>query len=313
MKKVFLRADGNHAIGWGHVSRMIALGEILADDFSVTLLSRDKVDAPIPTLQIQDESAFISLLGEDSIAVLDGYHFGLDFQRAIRQSGAKLVCVDDYQHQSYLADVVINHAPGVREDMIQALPETQYLLGPQYALLRKSFLEPYSRGKTQRFEHAFICFGGSDVLDLSYATAKVLNSIDRVKSITLIVGKDYKGKCKELDNSKLSIFENLDATQMRDMIRAADFGLVSASTLLFECLSQELFCISGYYVNNQQAIYDGFLNQGVISGLGDLTTISKKIIEKKVTHLDDHSKLAIIESIFDGRIKERYISYFNDL
>ncbi|NEO80442.1 hypothetical protein [Moorena sp. SIO4G3] len=41
--------------------------------------------------------------------VVDGYHFGADYQRVIKKAGLRLLFIDDYGHAAhYWADLVLN-------------------------------------------------------------------------------------------------------------------------------------------------------------------------------------------------------------
>lgn len=312
MRRVFLRADANRQIGWGHLSRMTALAEILDGYFDPILVSNSTVSPKFKSIQISSESAFYELLDHPDIVVLDGYSFDEKYHRAVKSKGVKLVCVDDYQHQPYYTDAVLNHAPGVKKEQINALPDTEFLLGPKYALLRQPFLEPYKRHH-MKCETAMVCFGGSDVEDLSYSVTSELLKIPGIKEIKLILGKDYMGKSHDLGDPNISISSNLTVIEMRETMRNADFGVVSSSTLLFECLSQGLPCISGYYIDNQKSIYEGFLNLDAIVGVGDLTQLTGEILQNAIVQIGDTSQFDNITSIFDGGIKERLISFFESL
>jgi spore coat polysaccharide biosynthesis predicted glycosyltransferase SpsG len=75
--------------------------------------------------------------------VLDGYHFDEDFQRGIKDGGFKLLSLDDYGHcKHWPADIVLNqnlHAPRRRAVYERNSPNCVFLLGPDYALLRREF------------------------------------------------------------------------------------------------------------------------------------------------------------------------------
>lgn len=312
MRRIYLRADANHQIGWGHVSRMVALGEILSNDFDVQLVSQNSISAPFHTRVIANESNFLDKLTRGAIVVLDGYQFDTVLQRKIKDKGAKLVCVDDHHHQEYLADLVINHAPGIKKENINGQPFTRYLLGPKYALLRKPFLEPFSKN-SQSNNKIFICFGGSDLHDLSNKFLKILLEQEWLNSIDLVLGRDYSGICESINDNRLSISKELTPLQMRQLMRKNDIAIVPSSTILFECLSQGMKCVSGYYTDNQILIYNGFLAERAITGLGNILNCSAGEVQITINGLIKDSNNANIQGIFDGYIQERLINEFNAL
>src|SRR5687767_10542252 len=101
--KIYFRTDGNLNLGLGHITRCLALGQMLRHNFSITffikqpstsvyeMVRREKFNI----LSINDEEDFFNILIGNEIVVLDGYHFDTTYQRKIKASGALLVCIDD--------------------------------------------------------------------------------------------------------------------------------------------------------------------------------------------------------------------------
>src|SRR5579862_1005212 len=107
MRRVFLRADGSRAIGFGHIYRLLAIGEILKEDFECTFVI-NKPDGFILNEIKRTCSQFIDLnheeheildkaksgkeiafdmkdyLAGDEILVTDGYLFGPNYQMAAK-------------------------------------------------------------------------------------------------------------------------------------------------------------------------------------------------------------------------------------
>ena len=119
MKKIYFRADASATIGYGHFIRTLALADMLKDDFDCTFFTChptsyqvSEMEKVCPFVTLQEEAhydEFLSSLQGDEIVVLDNYFFTTDYQRAIKQKGCRLVCVDDMHDKHYVADVVINH------------------------------------------------------------------------------------------------------------------------------------------------------------------------------------------------------------
>ncbi|MDZ7681648.1 MAG: hypothetical protein U5J63_08065 [Fodinibius sp.] len=130
---------------------------------------------------IDDEHAFFTMLeqtSEPSIVVLDGYQFDTDYQARVKEEGSKVVCVDDIHQTRFVADAVINHAPGISQSAYSIADDTKLYLGPDYALLREAFVRLARNFQVvQSLETAFVCFGGSDPHDF---TAKTLRALSRL-------------------------------------------------------------------------------------------------------------------------------------
>ena len=106
----------------------------------------------IPSMQAPQE--LLAQLGPPTPgawAVLDGYHFGPDCQKAVREAGYKLLLIDDYAHQpKYSCDILLNQNLGAEK-----LPYTgemgKRLFGPKYALLRPEFADARKLAEMRNF------------------------------------------------------------------------------------------------------------------------------------------------------------------
>jgi UDP-2,4-diacetamido-2,4,6-trideoxy-beta-L-altropyranose hydrolase len=122
-----IRTDGGSDIGLGHVVRCMSLAHMLKNDFSIHFFSleipksfRNEITQnEWKVTVIEKETDFLNELTGEEIVVLDGYQFDSDYQKEIKSRGSKLVCIDDFHDQHFYADLVINHAPGVKRRIMK--------------------------------------------------------------------------------------------------------------------------------------------------------------------------------------------------
>jgi spore coat polysaccharide biosynthesis predicted glycosyltransferase SpsG len=118
-RKVIFRADAGQNIGYGHFIRSLALADMLRNDFDILFATVNPTDYQkaelakvCPFIGFKEETHFNDFryfLKGNEIVVLDNYFFTTDYQKAIKEKGCKLVCIDDMHDKHYVADVVINH------------------------------------------------------------------------------------------------------------------------------------------------------------------------------------------------------------
>ena len=183
-KLLLIRTDASPEIGTGHVMRCLALAESWQDTGGkVFFLSA--YDAPaiedrlkkeeMPVLHIRQEAGTLGDVdetvriahehGADWI-VVDGYHFGAEYQKMIKDAGLSLLFIDDYGHADhYYADIVLNQ--NIYADMSlykKYEPYTRFLLGAHYVLLRREFLKWSDHDRTipEVARKILITLGGSD-------------------------------------------------------------------------------------------------------------------------------------------------------
>lgn len=305
MRKVILRADGNNNIGLGHVYRLLALAEILKNDFncifainepddfvvsqitkvcSCLIFLKSKTDYKVPDKLKPGEEILFDLqehLTGDEIVVTDGYLFGTNYQAAIKATGAKLVCIDDMATTNFYADVVINHAPGVDKKSYKIQTYTKVLTGLEYAIIRPPFFNNLTT-ESNIENNIFISLGGADYFEYTLKVVGLLLQLDSFKILNVLTTSSFgKPLLKKLEmlsfkfpNIQLSF--NLDAVQLVKVLDNCSHALVAASTVLLEAYSRGLKCIAGYYTKNQKLIYEGFITENLAVGVGHFSELSNK-------------------------------------
>jgi len=319
MRRVWIRADGNHQFGLGHLVRCTALAQMLQNHFRITFffkevpkqIKQEIEKHPFQTTRIDSEEAFFKKLTPDITVVLDGYHFDTGYQKKIKKIGCALVCIDDIHDKEFYADLIINHAPAAAKKLYTAQPYTRFALGPDYVLLRPSFLSVSSQKKQNRYyEKILICFGGSDSKNLTRRTLDVVLDFNQFKKITIITGSAYlheKGlKATISKDNRIEYFHAVDQEQMARLMIAADAAIVPASGILFEVLATGTTAIAGMYTDNQKNVYTGFKNMNAIIDAG---TFQIQQVENAINQLGDFQNPKII----DGKSPERLLKLFQSL
>jgi UDP-2,4-diacetamido-2,4,6-trideoxy-beta-L-altropyranose hydrolase len=275
-QRLVFRADGNATIGLGHVVRLLALADMLRGLAPGVFVVREPTPAVthiitqagwhihiLPTQPLQTEADWLatSFLQPSDVLVLDGYDFILVYQQRLRQTGCRLVYIDDLRAWPVVADVLINHSPGVIPADYQAPATTRLLLGPAFSLLRRPFLEsampPQSTGD---LASVLVCFGGADPLGLTARTLMALLAVPQMSRIGLLVGAAFCGDAalqqvaQEHPTRQITIYRNLGATELVSILQAYAVAVVPASTVLIEALVLGRPVITGYYADNQQAL-----------------------------------------------------------
>lgn len=275
--RLLFRADGNATIGLGHLVRLLALADQLRGLALGVFLVREPTAAVAqlvaaagwemhalpanqPWLAEADWLARSFLLPTD-VLLLDGYNFEEAYQRRLRASGCGLVYIDDLLAAPVVADILINHSPGVVEADYQAAAGTRFLLGPAFSLLRHPFLEGASLPQAPAaIRSALVCFGGADPLRLTLRTLTTLRTLPQLQRVGVLLGGAF-GDAAALEHlaaqatgPTIIIYRNVAATSLVELLRAYDVAVVPASTVLIEALVLGRAALTGYYADNQRAL-----------------------------------------------------------
>jgi UDP-2,4-diacetamido-2,4,6-trideoxy-beta-L-altropyranose hydrolase len=263
-KHLIIRCDASESVGSGHLMRMIALAQewqrnegavvflcaeiapafekrILNENFGIEILSA----APGSSNDREATSAWISRYAKSEYSLtvaLDGYQFDDEFQLAVKKTGARLLAVDDYGHAAfYYADWVLNQNISANEMLYsQRLPETQLLLGTQFVLLRREFLQycKWKRPISNIGRKVLVTLGGSDSENITQKIIEVLASLKL--EVRVVVGggnpnlKTLTLAISRARNSVADIRLNVNPPDMPAMMAWADFAISAGGTTVWE-------------------------------------------------------------------------------
>lgn len=319
MKKVVkFRADGGENIGFGHVVRCLALASMIKEYFAIEFYLLNYNEDIVNLIQesgfaakyTSNEIEFLDQLDKGNVVVLDGYHFDLAYQKKVKETGAYLVFVDDMHNQHFVADLIINHAPGITADDYSVEPNTKLLLGPSYAMLRPEFLSAASKPgrEIREVKEVMICFGGADPKNLTLKTLEALS--DRNLNFTIVTGggySHYESLTPYQDKNNIKINRSLSGTEMLQQMLTSDLCVVPASGILFEAVAVGVPLISGCYIDNQRGIYEGFLKEKVFMDAGsfgekEILAVMDQINEKSIANMLFHQAKCI-----DGKSGDRVL------
>ncbi len=314
---LFIRADGSRDIGLGHLVRSLSLAHMLKEDFKIRFISieipesiRDEISkSGIQSEIIKSETVFIEeKLQKGKVVVLDGYHFDVAYQKKIKKAGCKLVCIDDVFDREFVADLIINHAPGIKQEHYKARPYTTFALGTEYALLRPAFLNAAKNNiNPSRKGTLLICFGGADIQNKTKVALEAALNFNEFEKIIIITGSAY-GYLSELmplveGHDNIEHHHSADETEMLRLMREAETAIVPASGILFEALAAGNKVISGTYTDNQQQVYQGFKKLGAILDAGHFEPDD---IHSTLLQTQDFKTKQLIDGISPERIRNLF-------
>ncbi len=256
---IVVRVDASIEIGAGHFVRQLALAQLLVDEeFDLHFLTKTnqdglldqaaneeiKVEQLQPSITIEDDAistiAYAKSVGANWV-VLDGYHFVTAYQQTLKDAGLKLLCVDDMAHCHFVADIVLNQNT-VDSSIYSKEPDTQLLMGPEYALLRREF-RLFKEKKVIRNEikDIMITMGGSDEKNVTETILKWLLNMSELKGVRchIVLGNlnPHKSKIETIINkSKLEaqIYTSLSAKDMLNLMYKVDLAITAAGSTVWE-------------------------------------------------------------------------------
>lgn len=292
MKAIVLRADASASQGTGHVMRCLALALALRERGVAPVMASAECpgalvervgSAGVRFVRLEEEvgssedaAATLRIAGEEGAewVLTDGYRFGIDYQRALREGGVRLGLIDDFAHlDRYEADLLLNQNSHARE---QDYPGVErLLLGPRYALLRPEFVRALGERTVEarggRADHLLVTMGGSDP---GNATTRIIEALcelrDGPSETRVIVGAANPHRSAvDAAASRLSGCCVLDpVSDMVPMLEWADLAVCAGGSTLWEmgAFGVPVACV--ILAPNQAPIVADLERRGMVCNLG---------------------------------------------
>ena len=275
---LLIRADASTQIGTGHVMRCLALAQAcLAEGGQAHfLMGSEGASLAQRILYEGAQVSYGSAQGgskadaEGAIAlaknlkadwvVVDGYHFGADYQKWLKDAGLKVLAIDDYGHAShYWADVVLNQNITADEALYASRePYTQLLLGTRYALLRKEFWpwRDWQRQIPPVATKVLVTLGGSDPDNVTLLVIQALQRVDveGMEAIVVVGGSNphYEQLEQAVNSSKTSITLKQNVTNMPELMVWADLAITAGGSTCWETALMKLPSLVIVIAENQR-------------------------------------------------------------
>ncbi len=167
--------------------------------------------------------------------VADGYDFGLDWQRAVKEGRVGLLCFDDLGGATFAADLVVNQNPGAQDLSYDMEGDGRVLAGTDYVVLRRD-IRRLKREASSTPPHLLVTFGGYDEDNLALAAMGELTGLETPFTATVICAANARGleEAQAFAASHGGRFHVLPSGDMAPLMAVADLALCAGGTTSLE-------------------------------------------------------------------------------
>jgi UDP-2,4-diacetamido-2,4,6-trideoxy-beta-L-altropyranose hydrolase len=231
------------------------------------------------------ETAALARGGAADCLVLDGYHFDSAYRRALGPLDARLLAVvdgacGDAAGADYVLDQNLGASrPGTSGEAATggsgAAPDTRYLLGPRYALLRREFWR--WRGRAHPIAPAvrriLVTMGGGDSANVTGRALRALRTLPEAGEleVRIVVGPSNPHRTSlEAELAGVPAAWRLLPAQrdMSELFAWADLALSAAGSTCWELAFMGLPFVTVVLAENQHRIAAALAGAGVSRDLG---------------------------------------------
>jgi UDP-2,4-diacetamido-2,4,6-trideoxy-beta-L-altropyranose hydrolase len=334
---LLIRADAGIRMGTGHVMRCMGLAQAW-QDLGGRVVYAMAATSPGLDERLRSESIEVRMLaaepGSEEDArmtaeaagicgrgwiVLDGYHFDAPYQRILKQSGLRLLAVDDLGAlPNYCADIVLNQDPIAGERLYRKRePYTRLLLGTEYAFLRREFRQ---RSRVRReiplvARKLLVTFGGSDPDNVTETVIRSLDavSVDNLEVVVLVGPSNPHGTRLELAASachaKVRLLHN--PANLPELMAECEMAVTAGgTTTVWELAYFSVPSLVVPVVDNQEPAIGYLHDRGACLRLGNGSQLSAEELAGSISRLcgDRNARAALgaaLGAIIDGRGPDR--------
>lgn len=290
--KILFRADGNPQVASGHIMRCLSLADafrdmgltalfVTADDcFQDTIQKRGYGSIVLHTKydRMEDElPVLLPLLKEHGpcCLLLDSYFVTPEYMAAIRPE-VPLAYIDDLNMFDYPADLIINYT--LYANKFDYPKNKNYLLGPQYALLRKEFQNVPRRRTAAQVKHVLLSTGGADWEHVALQCVQYLRK-GPADGITyhVILGamNQDMAEIERIADGCAHIVLHQNVSDMRSLMLQCDTAISAGGTTLFELCACGLPTVTYVLADNQLMNAVAFEKAGLMLYAGDIRNDSR--------------------------------------
>jgi UDP-2,4-diacetamido-2,4,6-trideoxy-beta-L-altropyranose hydrolase len=261
---------------------------------------------------------FAQQLDLNPIIILDSYAVDQAYQKAIKDADLRLIVIDDPTAYHMYADLVINQNIYADRKLYSAEPDTRFLLGPRYALLRGEFTCVHDRKKAipKRARNILVTLGGSDPENQTLKIMQALASFDMPLTVRIILGVSYSQE-EDLQmlatqwGERFSIHR--DDSKMSEHMIWADLAISGGGSTCWELACAGVHNLILVLAENQRRNAIGLSHAGISVNLGWWKDLSIAAIADAIARLisNQGQREAMSRAgkvLVDGRGAERVVA-----
>jgi len=253
--RILFRCDASTQIGGGHVMRCLTLANTFAaHGAKITFACSKQTAATVPALvtsghticELDPQPSDTQHWPKQStwdLAVVDHYQIGYEQEKFLRPSARSILVIDDLANRRHECDFLLDQTIGrTAEDYRELVaPETQLLIGPQFALLRPEFANArhgalLRRKNSDHFGKLVISLGMTDVGGITARVVRAALDANLDYDIDIITGSAAKDLpvLRQLANSNSKLSLHVDNGDVCRLFMGADLAIGGGGTTSWE-------------------------------------------------------------------------------
>jgi spore coat polysaccharide biosynthesis predicted glycosyltransferase SpsG len=224
--------------------------------------------------------------------VLDGYHFGDEFQRVLRAAELRVLAIDDFGHTEHRhADLVLNQNLHATEALYPGCGvNTRLLLGTRFILLRREFRKwrGWKREIPDVARKVLVTLGGSDPDNVTAVVLEALQSSGLPGLEVVVVVGAENPRFEELTAVARGVTGTRIVHNVEDMpalLAWAELAVICAGGTLWELLYFGAAVTSAWRNTTQATVIRQLGEMGLVVPLAAVEHLTPALIAEALVRL----------------------------
>jgi spore coat polysaccharide biosynthesis predicted glycosyltransferase SpsG len=297
MKKISILTEGSLAYGFGHIVRCTSFYDELeengcqvefiieGDDTVENIINNRKYKLLQWHGNILD---IITDLNNSDAVILDSLYLTQSDIDILCNQNFVILSIDDFLRNKYTNSIILDWT--INSNLFNKHKHNEkdnhLFIGVENAIIRKSFFESKKNSNisiiNNKIEDILIIMGGTDIRDL---TKPILNLLlYKFPNVCLHIIYNNKLNLKKQHKSRVNVYSNLNASELRDVMLNCDIAISAGGQTLYELATIGLPTIAIKVIDNQTEDIIGWVKAGLIINI--IEWDDPKLSEKLVLSID---------------------------
>jgi spore coat polysaccharide biosynthesis predicted glycosyltransferase SpsG len=323
---IFIVTEGGKNIGLGHIARCVSVYQAFEEIgiHSELIVNGDETVHDFVKRKncrvfdwLNDRETLFAALEDSEIVFIDSHLADYDLYENISKIVKTAVYFDDDIRIDYPKGFVVNGAIFAEQIPYPKRKEVIYLLGAQYAPLRKEFWDVPAKSICDSIGSVLITFGGSDIRNLTPKILKLL--VDTYPGLVkkVIIGKGFRSttEIEAIKDHNTELVYYPDAAGMKKVMLESDIAISASGQTLYELGRigvPTIVIIVVLVSDNLMKSFQSMEKSGIIEYAGNwqdecLTERIKRRIDKLSCRSLRRTKSSRLKEVFDGESALRLV------
>lgn len=303
---LFIRADGNHTIGTGHLMRCLAIADAFTDwgGDSVFLAaeedSRELIEARGYEYlclnsrwnHLEEELTVLHTIIEErrpQHLLVDSYSVTEAYLQSLYEK-TNLIYLDDLNLFHYPCHALINYSPYFHKfEYEKNYSGVKLLLGAAYVPLQKPYSASGKKYIKEVPERVLVLSGGTDRYHFTMGMAELIakSAIRDNRVYTFVCGKYNRDLelLQKLQEEYKNIICVPGTDRMWDYMKEADLAVSAGGTTLYELCALGVPTICYLLADNQIENVKAFTGSGLMAAAGDIRVNRQQVLQHTMENL----------------------------